>query len=143
MNKTLSIIMITILATTTIIAATLLTIDQIKTTPTTTTSTSTTTTSTTTQPITNEHLAYLTIIERIPAYKTAGATETQIWEQLAIICRGFDGGLAYYEIGKILVDAAAGAGIAPFGYSEAGTIVGTATTLKCPQYDGWQNQPIT
>ena len=93
----------------------------------------------TTQGLSPERLAYLTIIATVPAYEDAGATESQVWDQLRIVCDGFDGGLEYYEIGTILVEAADQAGISPFGYEEAGAVVGTATTVRCPEYDGWQN----
>lgn len=111
-------------------------------TPTTTTWMAPTTTTSpppTTQALSPERLAYLTIIATVPAYEDAGATESQIWDQLRIVCEGFDGGLEYYEIGQILVEAADQAGISPFGYEEAGAVVGTATTLRCTEYDGWQN----
>jgi hypothetical protein len=104
--------------------------------PTTTTVAPTTTTVT---PMSKENVAYLTVIELIPAFVRADATESQIWEMLGTICTGFEGGLSYIDIGTILVESADTAGIYPFGYSEAGVLVGTATNLRCPQYDGWQN----
>jgi len=93
----------------------------------------------TTQGLSDKRLAFLTVIAMVPAFEDAGATEDQIWDQLQIVCDGFDGGLDYLEIGTILVEAADGAGISPFGYEEAGAVVGTATTVRCREYDGWQN----
>ena len=109
--------------------------------PTTTAAAPTTTWSppSTTQGLSDKRLAFLAVIAMVPAYEDAGATEDQIWEQLRIVCDGFDGGLDYLEIGTIMVNAADGAGISPFGYEEAGAVVGTATTVVCPEYDGWQN----
>ena len=94
---------------------------------------------TTTQGLSDKRVAFLTVIAMVPAFEDAGATEDQVWEQLGVVCDGFDGGLDYLEIGTILVEAADGAGISPFGYEEAGAVVGTATTVVCPEYDGWQN----
>ena len=111
-------------------------------TPTTTTWTAPPTTTnppTTTQAMSDQHLAYLTIMATIPAFEDAGATESQVWELLGTVCNGFDGGLDYLDIGTMVVNAADSAGISPFGYEEAGALVGTATTVRCPEYDGWQN----
>jgi hypothetical protein len=96
-------------------------------------------TTTTVAPMSKERVAYLTVIELVPAFVRADATEAQVWEMLGTICTGFEGGLSYLEIGTILVESADTANIYPFGYSEAGVLVGTATNLRCPQYDGWQN----
>ena len=111
--------------------------------PTTTTWSAPTTTwhpaPTTTQAMSDQHLAYLTIMATIPAFDDAGATESQIWELLGTVCDGFDGGLDFLDIGTMVVNAAESADIYPFGYEEAGALVGTATTIRCPEYDGWQN----